>query len=168
MDSVNEHRAYSPESLRFAVITASDSRSEKDDESGSLIAAMAAGAGHQLVFRRMSRDEAEDIRQSVVIAIDEHAADVVVVNGGTGFSARDVSLEAVRPLFIRPVEGFGEIFRWLSYEQVGAAAMLSRASAGIIASAVVFVVPGSPTAVELAMAALILPESAHLIGQLRR
>ena len=150
------------------MLTASDSRTEADDESGAMIASMATQAGHQLVDHSISPDESEAIRELLVAAIDEHGADVVVLNGGTGFSTRDVSVDAVTPLFDRSIEGFGEIFRALSYAQVGAAAMLSRASAGVVGKSVVFVVPGSPKAVELAMTALILPEVTHLIGQLRR
>lgn len=150
------------------MLTASDSRTEIDDESGAKIASLATEAGHQLVSRSISPDESEAIRESVVAAIDEHGADIVIVNGGTGFSPRDVSVDAVTPLFDRSIEGFGEIFRALSYEQIGAAAMLSRASAGVVGKSAVFVVPGSPGAVELAMGALILPEVTHLIGQLRR
>lgn len=168
MGSVEEHRSYAPESLRVAVVTASDSRTEADDESGALIAGLATQAGHQLIYRFIAPDELEAIRESVIAAIEEHSADIVVLNGGTGFSTRDVSVEAVTPLFDRSIDGFGEIFRALSYEQVGAAAMLSRASAGVVGRTVVFVLPGSPKAVELAMAALILPEATHLIGQLRR
>lgn len=168
MDSVDEHRGYAPKSLRFAVLTASDSRNQASDESGAMIADLATGAGHQLIFRSIAPDEMERIRQSVTAAVDEHGADVVVLNGGTGISGRDISIDAVSPLFDRVIEGFGEIFRALSYDQVGAAAMLSRATAGVIGRSVVFVVPGSPKAVELAMTSLILPEAAHLIGQLRR
>ena len=168
MDAVAEHRKHGPRSVRFAVLSASDSRAEADDESGALIAKLAARAGHEVVARSVIADEAERIRRAVVGAIAERGADVVVLTGGTGFSPRDVSVEAVSPLFQRQVEGFGEIFRALSYEQVGAAAMLSRAVAGVIHQSVVFVVPGSPKAVELAMSSLILPEASHLLGQLRR
>jgi molybdenum cofactor biosynthesis protein B len=94
--------------------------------------------------------------------------DVVVATGGTGFSPRDLTLEAVAPLFDRPLEGFGELFRMLSYQQVGAAAMLSRAAAGLIGDRAVFLLPGSPKAVTLAMEALILPEAGHLLSQARR
>jgi molybdenum cofactor biosynthesis protein B len=168
MDSVEEHRGYAPASLRVAVLTASDSRGRADDTSGALIAEMAVEAGHELVDRTITPDTVESIRRSVRQAIDGLAADFVVINGGTGFSDRDVTIEAVLPLFDREVDGFGELFRVLSYDQVGAAAMLSRATAGVIGRSVVFVVPGSPKAVGLAMGSLILPEVCHLVGQLRR
>ena len=168
MDSVKDHRSYAPKSLRFAVLTASDSRTEANDESGAMVVRMATQAGHQLAVYSVAPDEVESIRQAVMEAVDDYDADVVVLNGGTGFSRRDVSLVAVLPLLDRAIDGFGEIFRTLSYEQVGAAAMLSRAMAGVIGRSVVFVLPGSPKAVELAMTSLILPEATHLVGQLRR
>lgn len=168
MDPTDQHRAYAPESLRFAVVTASDSRTETEDQSGTTIVDMASAAGHQLVGRNIVEDDSDAISRAVVTAIEDHRADLVILSGGTGFSPRDVSPDAVLPLFDRVVEGFGEAFRALSYRQVGAAAMLSRATAGIVSRSVVFVIPGSPRAVELAMSALILPEAAHLIGQLRR
>jgi molybdenum cofactor biosynthesis protein B len=168
MDSVEEHRGYAPASLRVVVLTASDSRRTADDTSGALIAEMAVAAGHELVDRTITPDAVESISRAVMQAIEDLAADCIVISGGTGFSDRDVSIEAVLPLFDRVVDGFGELFRILSYDQVGPAAMLSRATAGIIGRSVVFVVPGSPKAVELAMASLILPEVSHLVGQLRR
>lgn len=168
MDSVEQHRGYAPETLRFAVLTASDSREMADDGSGALIADMVRRAGHEVVARTVTRDAVDAIGRSVVTAIEEQSADVVVVNGGTGLSERDVTIEALLPLFDKVVDGFGELFRFLSFDQVGAAAMLSRATAGVCGRSVVFVLPGSPKAVELAMASLILPEVAHLVGQLRR
>jgi molybdenum cofactor biosynthesis protein B len=168
MDPTDQHRTYAPKSLRFAVVTASDSRTETEDQSGTAIVDLASDAGHQLVTRRIVKDDSASIRRAVVEAIEERQADLVILNGGTGFSPRDVSPDAVLPVFDRVVEGFGEAFRALSYRQIGAAAMLSRATAGIVARSVVFVIPGSPKAVELAMSALILPEAPHLIGQLRR
>ena len=166
MNVADEHRRYAPEKLRFAVVTASDSRREAEDDSGSRIAAMATASGHTVVSRTLVRDDRDRIRAAVEIAAT--AADVVVLNGGTGFSPRDVSVDAVTPILERRIEGFGELFRLLSHRQIGAAAMLSRATAGIVGRSAVFVIPGSPAAVELAMRELILPESAHLIGQLQR
>jgi len=112
------------------------------------------------------------IRDAVGRLLEAPEVDVVVTTGGTGFSPRDVTLEAVGPLLERPIEGFGELFRMLSYQQVGAAAMLSRAAAGIIAGGggakALFLLPGSPKAVALALEKLILPEAGHLLGQARR
>jgi len=168
VNSVDEHKAYAPSELSFAVLTASDSRNDAEDESGWKIAEMVTEAGHHVIEHRVIADEEEVIRTAVAAAVSEKGADVVVLNGGTGLASRDVSVEAVQPLLDRVIEGFGELFRALSYEQIGAAAMLSRAVAGVMSKSAIFVLPGSPKAVELAMAALILPEVAHLVGQLRR
>jgi len=167
MSSVEEHKAYAPRQLAFAVLTASDSRSEQEDESGRKIAEMATEAGHRVVEHQVIPDAEAAIRSAVEEAL-KLGPDVVVLNGGTGFASRDVSVEAVMPLLDRVIEGFGELFRTLSFQQVGPAAMLSRALAGVVGRSVVFVLPGSPKAVELAMAELILPEAGHLLGQIRR
>jgi len=113
-------------------------------------------------------DDVAAIRGAVRRFLATRGIDVVVLTGGTGFAPRDVTLDAVAPLFDTPVEGFGELFRMLSWQQVGAAAMLSRATAGLIGDRAVFLLPGSPKAVSLAMEKLILPETAHLLGQARR
>jgi molybdenum cofactor biosynthesis protein B len=128
---------------------------------------MANEAGHQVVGPHVVVDEVAAIRSAVEAALAA-GADAVILNGGTGFAGRDVSVEAVEPLLDRVIEGFGELFRALSFQQVGAAAMLSRALGGVVGRSVVFVLPGSPKAVELAMAELILPETGHLLGQVRR
>jgi molybdenum cofactor biosynthesis protein B len=166
--SAEEHRRAAPATLGFALLTISDTRGERDDASGHAIRDLAAGAGHRIVDSTLVRDEVEEIREAVRRLLALPGVDVVVATGGTGFSPRDVTLEAVAPLFDRPVEGFGELFRMLSYQQVGAAAMLSRAAAGLVGTRAVFLLPGSPKAVKLAMEALILPEAAHLLGQARR
>jgi molybdenum cofactor biosynthesis protein B len=166
--SAEEHRRAAPAVLGFAVITVSDTRAASDDVSGRTIRDLAAGAGHRIVDSTLVPDDVAALREAVrrMLALPE--VDVVVTTGGTGLSPWDLTLEAVGPLLERPVEGFGELFRMLSYQQVGAAAMLSRAAAGLIGSRAVFLLPGSPKAVALAMEALILPEAAHLLGQARR
>jgi molybdenum cofactor biosynthesis protein B len=166
--SAELHRSLAPGRLGFAVLTASDSREAAQDTSGEKIAVLATAAGHTVRARELVKDDAPAIRDAVQRLLALPGVDVVVVTGGTGFSPRDVSVEAVAPLFDRPVEGFGELFRMLSYQQVGAAAMLSRATAGLVGDRAVFLLPGSPKAVALAMEALILPEAGHLVGQARR
>ena len=166
--SVAEHRRAAPTSLGFAVVTVSDSRTAKNDTSGDVLRQMATAAGHRLEGSTLVRDEVPAIRLALSGMLAMPGVDVVVVTGGTGVAPRDVTLEAAEPLFERRIEGFGELFRMLSYEQVGAAAMLSRAAAGVVAGRAVFLLPGSPKAVTLAMEKLILPEAAHLIAQARR
>jgi len=168
MKSVDEHRRYGPEDLGFAILVASDSRTLSDDDSGRLLEEMIGASGHRVVARRIVEDDETTIRQAVIAALEEARADVVVLSGGTGLSPRDVTLEALAPVIERPIEGFGELFRSLSWAQVGAAAMLSRATAGVVGRNVVFALPGSPRAVELAMRELVLPEITHLLGQIRR
>lgn len=165
---VEAHRGYSPGRLGFGVVTVSDSRTAADDTGGGTVRRMVEEAGHRVVVGRIVRDEVEAVRAAVGELLADAAVDVVVLTGGTGFSPRDVTPEAVRPLVEREVEGFGELFRWLSHAEIGAAAMLSRAGAGVVGGRAVFWLPGSPKAVELAMRELILPEAGHLIGQARR
>jgi molybdenum cofactor biosynthesis protein B len=168
MMSAERHRQAAPAVLGYAVITVSDTRAWADDTSGRAICDLISAAGQRIADSTLVRDDVAAIREAVrrLLALPE--VDVVVTTGGTGFSPRDLTLEALGPLLERPVEGFGELFRMLSYEQVGAAAMLSRAAAGLIGVKAVFLLPGSPKAVALAMEKLILPEVAHLLGQARR
>ncbi|HLX10226.1 MAG TPA: MogA/MoaB family molybdenum cofactor biosynthesis protein [Thermoanaerobaculia bacterium] len=166
--SVEEHRARSPAVLGFGLITVSDSRARADDVSGRVLHEAVTAAGHRVVGTDLVADDVAAIRTAVWRLLAEPGLDVVVLTGGTGFSPRDLTVEAVAPLFDRAVEGFGELFRMLSYQQVGAAAMLSRAAAGLVRDRAVFLLPGSPKAVALALEALILPEAAHLLAQARR
>jgi molybdenum cofactor biosynthesis protein B len=166
--SAEEHRRAAPESLGFAVVTVSDSRAAVDDASGRILREMVQKAGHRVAGSDLVPDDVAAIRGALRRMLALAGVDVVLLTGGTGFSPRDLTVEAVTPLFDRPVEGFGEIFRVLSFEQVGAAAMLSRAAAGLIGDRAVFLLPGSPKAVALALEKLILPEAGHLLGQARR
>ena len=166
--SVEEHRAYSPEILGFGILTISDSRARADDVSGRLLCEGVVAAGHRVVETALVPDDVAAIRAAVWRLLEQPGLDVVVATGGTGLSPRDLTVEAVAPLFDRVVEGFGELFRMLSYQQVGAAAMLSRAAAGLVRDRAVFLLPGSPKAVSLALESLILPEAAHLLAQARR
>jgi molybdenum cofactor biosynthesis protein B len=166
--SVEQHRSTAPGVLGFGLITVSDTRHLEDDVSGRSLAALAQVAGHRVEGPVVVPDDVAAIRGAVRRMLAARGVDVVVLTGGTGFSPRDVTLDAVVPLFDTPVEGFGELFRMLSWQQVGAAAMLSRAAAGLVGGRAVFLLPGSPKAVSLAMEKLILPEAGHLLGQARR
>lgn len=154
--------------IGLAVLTVSDSRTAADDESGALIRELALAAGHRVAPAARVRDEAAEIADQVRAFLAMREVDVVVLTGGTGLSSRDVTVEAVRPLLERELEGFGELFRALSYREIGARAMLSRAIAGTVGGKAVFALPGSPKAVRLAMAELVLPAVGHLLGQARR
>jgi molybdenum cofactor biosynthesis protein B len=166
--SAEQHRQYAPTTLGFGIVTVSDTRGPEDDAGGRSLSALAQVAGHRVEGSALVVDDVAAIRAAVRRMLAVPGIDVVVLTGGTGFAPRDVTLDAVLPLFDKPIEGFGELFRMLSWQQVGAAAMLSRAAAGLIGDRAVFLLPGSPKAVSLAMEKLILPEVAHLLGQARR
>jgi molybdenum cofactor biosynthesis protein B len=168
MTAVSEHRQYAPHQLGFAVVTISDSRTPETDTSGEVARRLISEAGHRVLRSAIVRDEVEAIDAEVSSALEEAGIDVVVATGGTGFSPRDVTLDALAPLLTAEVPGFGELFRMLSHREVGAAAMLSRAAAGLVGTKAVFALPGSPKAVELALRELVLPEVGHLLGQVRR
>lgn len=166
--SVEEHRHRAPSAVVFAVLTVSDTRAHEDDVSGRALRELAEGAGHRVAGSEIVPDDVAAIRAAVRRLLALPGVDVVLVTGGTGFSPRDVTVDAITPLFDQRIDGFGELFRYLSYEQVGSAAMLSRAAAGLVGDRAVFLLPGSPKAVTLAMERLILPEAGHLLGQARR
>ncbi|HEX8551335.1 MAG TPA: molybdenum cofactor biosynthesis protein B [Abditibacteriaceae bacterium] len=166
--STEEHRAEAPGKVRCFVLTVSDTRDAESDTSGFLIRDALEDAGHAIVGSRIVRDEESAIVDAVRTATDGIAdPEVIVVTGGSGIGARDVSPEALRPLLTKELPGFGEIFRVLSFEEIGAAAMLSRAFAGVIGRTLLFVLPGSTNAVKLAMHKLIVPELGHLVREVR-
>jgi len=165
---VHEHRAKGPTRIRVAILTLSDTRTEETDESGRLLREGFAGAGHDVVAYAIVRDDPDPVRAQVVAWTDGGVADVVVTTGGTGVAPRDRAVEALSGLFDKTLEGFGEIFRRLSFDEIGAAAMLSRAVAGTRGRAAIFVLPGSAKAVRLAMEKLLLPEVGHVVGLLTK
>jgi molybdenum cofactor biosynthesis protein B len=153
---------------RVALLTVSDTRVAEDDRSGALARRMVEAEGHQVADYRVVPDEPDRIRRVVREWLDADDCDAVVVNGGSGISARDRTIEAIEELVERKLDGFGELFRMLSFEQVGSRALLSRAFGGVARSKPLFAIPGSPKAVELALERLILPELGHLLAELRR
>jgi molybdenum cofactor biosynthesis protein B len=165
--SHHQHRAEAPTTIRFGVLTASDTRGEAEDESGQYLKAQVAAAGHALASYAVVRDEPDAIRAALAAAAAA-GAEVVVVNGGTGVAARDRTYEAVSGLLEKRLDGFGELFRMLSFREIGSAAMLSRAVAGTWGGRVLFSVPGSSAAVRLAWEHLISREAGHLLRELRK
>ncbi len=149
----------------MGVITASDTRTAESDESGRLIKAMLEAAGHEVAYYEIIRDEPARIAN----AISEQLArlDGIIINGGTGIAARDSTFEAVRSLLDKELPGFGELFRMLSYQEIGSAALLSRATAGIRAGKLVVSIPGSPDACRLALEKLLIPELGHIAHLLK-
>ena len=160
------HRKAGPKSVRVGIVTVSDSRTEQTDESGEVIRRKLVDAGNTVPFYRVVKDDPKAIAAAVEEAL--RASDAVITDGGTGLGKRDVTIATLDPTFERRLPGFGELFRALSYKDVGAAAMLSGATAGVLRGKLVFCLPGSPAACRLAMDMLILPELAHAIGVMRR
>jgi molybdenum cofactor biosynthesis protein B len=167
-ESVRQHREQAPDRVRCAVITVSDTRTEETDTSGALIRERLADAGHEVLRYQIVPDEPDQIG----LLLDELAhrpdCDAVIFNGGTGIARRDTTFETVDRRFEKRLDGFGELFRSLSFTEIGAAAMLSRATAGVYHDTVVFLTPGSSNAVALAMDKLILPELTHIVFELRK
>jgi molybdopterin adenylyltransferase len=166
MDAATSHRADAPASVRCFVLTVSDTRTEATDTSGDLIVTALAAAGHELTGRRIVPDDPQRVAETVRAAAAD--ADVVITTGGTGITSRDSTYEAITGLLDKRLDGFGELFRMLSYQDIGAAAMLSRACAGTVGRTVVFSLPGSSKAVALALDRLILPEIGHVVREVRR
>jgi molybdenum cofactor biosynthesis protein B len=166
--SVEEHRAAAPGSLGLGVMTVSDTRTLETDSSGAVIVSLAEGAGHRIHERVLVPDEPTRMRPILAAWAEQPAIDAILVTGGTGISPRDQSFETVSALLTRPLPGFGELFRMLSYAEIGPACMLSRAVGGLIAATPILVMPGSRAAVELAMSRIILPELPHLVREARK
>lgn len=167
-ESVHRHRESAPEHVRLAVLTISDTRTPENDTGGDTIEELMHDAGHEIVARRIVKDDAARIRTEIVNLLARPDADAVITTGGTGISARDTTYEVVDRMIEKKLDGFGEIFRALSYEEIGAAAILSRAVAGTVGTKLVACLPGSRNAVRLAVEKLLVPEIAHVIFELRK
>ena len=148
---------------RFSVLTISDTRTLQTDPGGAAIITMMKETGHELVSRGLVPDEPARIEVELRSLLDDPNVDLVITTGGTGIAPRDTTIEVVDRLLNRRLEGFGELFRMLSYQEIGAAAMLSRATGGLAGNRLLFALPGSPHAVELALSKLILLELPHLL-----
>ena len=159
------HHQHDASAVACGVITVSDTRRQADDTSGQRIRALLEAEGHRVDYYRIVKDDPEQIIGLVRGA--PASIEVIICNGGTGLARRDTTYEAIARLLDKEITGFGELFRVLSYEQIGAAAMLSRATAGVAGQRVVFSLPGSTKAVELAMTKLILPQLGHVAGLVR-
>lgn len=150
--------------VHCAIVTVSDTRTAADDTSGAEIRARLEAAGHRVVDYTIVRDEPAEVRALVASYADRDDVDAVILSGGTGVAARDTTFEAVSSLLSKRLDGFGELFRALSYAEIGAAAMLSRAVAGLAGTTVVFSMPGSTAACRLAMEKLIVPQLGHVVA----
>jgi molybdenum cofactor biosynthesis protein B len=164
--SVTDHRKTAATGVRCAVLTVSDTRAPETDVSGRTIVELLEAAGHVVARRQILRDEPRDVRDAVQWLIGE--VEVIITTGGSGVSSRDSTYEAIAGLLEKHLDGFGELFRALSYQEIGSAAMLSRSAAGTVRATAIFLLPGSENAVRLAMTKLIVPEIGHIVRELRR
>jgi molybdenum cofactor biosynthesis protein B len=164
--SAEAHRASAPASVRCAVLTVSDTRDLDTDTSGNLIREMLGFSGHAVVDYQIVPDEPDQIRRVLDGWIARDDVQAVLSNGGTGIAARDTTYDAIASLLDKRIDGFGELFRMLSWQEVGPAAMLSRAVAGVTDSTLIIAMPGSTNAVRLAMTRLITPELGHLVYEI--
>ncbi len=165
--AVHEHKKHAAQSLGIMVVTVSDTRNETTDKSGRLIKEMLAEAGHRTVGYHIVKDEPREIENFLQQTLGRKDLEVIILTGGTGIAPRDGTYEVVNRLLQKRLDGFGEIFRYLSYQDIGSAAILSRACAGIVGDKVMISLPGSTGAVQLAMGRLVLPEMGHIVSQLR-
>ncbi|WP_291983530.1 molybdenum cofactor biosynthesis protein B [Luteitalea sp.] len=166
--SHTDHRAAAPTSVRCAVLTISDTRTLDTDSGGAALVSLLEDHGHTIVMRGLVKDDPSAVQRWVQAQRSRDDVDAILTTGGTGVARRDNTHEAIMTMLDKPIPGFGELFRMLSYQEIGAAAMLSRACAGISQCRVVIALPGSVHAVRLAMDKLVLPELGHLVREARR
>jgi molybdopterin adenylyltransferase len=166
--SDREHKAAAPRSVGCYIVTVSDTRTEATDASGRAIADLLHRAGHTVAGRTIVKDDPTAVRAAIERQLATAEVDVIVTTGGTGITSRDTTYEAVNGLLQKRLDGFGELFRMLSYEEIGSAAIMSRACAGLVANRIVVCLPGSEKAVRLAMERLLIPELGHLVQQARK
>ena len=173
-ESTKKHKATAPAQLNFGVFVCSTSRYQQlqkdakiDDVSGDLIEALVKNAGHKVLFKKIIADDKAQIQEAVKSILSSATLDAAIFCGGTGIAPSDVTIETVSPFFEKTLPGFGEIFRRLSYDKVGSAAVLSRAVAGVAKGKVLFCIPGSPDAVQVSVEMLISPEAPHIVRHAR-
>jgi molybdopterin adenylyltransferase len=159
----HEHKKHAPKKAGISVLSVSSTRSLENDESGQWIKKSATDAGHDVLFHQVVQDDRNDIKDAVIQCVNDSKIQMIILTGGTGIARKDVTIETVRPLFEKELTGFAVLFAQLSYREIGAAAMLSRATGGMIGNTLVFCIPGSLNACKLAFKELILPELGHLI-----
>jgi molybdenum cofactor biosynthesis protein B len=166
--SVAEHRQSAPQRVGCAIVTVSDTRTPETDRSGRLMRERLEAAGHDVVAYRIVKDEAEQIHAALDALTRDERCQAILFNGGTGIARRDTTYDVIARRLEKTLDGFGELFRMLSYAEIGPAAMLSRATAGVMNGRLVVSTPGSTNAVALAMDKLIVPELAHLVYEIAK
>ena len=162
----HQHRSIAE--INFSIITVSDTRTLADDKSGTIIETMIKDSGHSVINRSIVKDEPDEIRSAVGKAIADKETSAIILTGGTGITARDNTPDTIAPILEKELTGFGELFRYLSYDEIGSRAILSRALAGTLDKKIIFCLPGSAGAVKLAMEKLILPDIGHILWEVGR
>jgi molybdenum cofactor biosynthesis protein B len=165
---IEEHKKHAPSTLNCAVITVSSSRTKENDESGKAIINIFEKEGHNVIQYDLVKDDISGIRGALDNTMAEESIKAIILNGGTGISKQDVTIEAVKPYLEKELKGFGELFRLLSYKEIGSPAMLSRSLAGVGKGRIIICLPGSTNACKLAMEKLIIPELGHLVFEAGR
>src|SRR4030042_1420490 len=160
-----EYRKLAPKSISCAVLIISDTRTEQEDESGKLIKQTLSENGHKVKVYAILKNEVDSLEKKVQELLNEEEIQVIITSGGTGVSRRDVTVETISPILEKGLDGFGELFRSLSYQEIGSASIMSRAIAGVVRGKVVLCLPGSLGAVELAMDKIIIPEIGHMVRE---
>jgi len=163
-----EHKREAPQSVGCAVLTISDTRTEQDDESGELIKQKLSESGHRVMAYALLKNEAESLQKKVHELLTRQEIQVIITCGGTGLGSRDVSVETISSILEKKLDGFGELFRSLSYQEIGTASIMSRAMAGVAGGRVIICLPGSLGAARLAMDKIILPEIGHMVREATR
>ncbi len=166
--SHQEHKQKAPRSVNCAVLIISDTRTEEDDESGRLLRQKLGQNGHQVISYSILKNEVDSIRNKIYELLMKEELQVIITSGGTGVSHRDVTVETISPILEKKLDGFGELFRFLSYQDIGTASIMSRAMAGVVKGKVILCLPGSPEATNLALDKLILPEIGHMVREATR
>ena len=165
--AVTDHKDKAHRAVSCAVITASDTRTEETDTSGKKITELLAEQQHAVVSYQILKDEPAQISAAVRMLLERSDVDAIIINGGTGIAPRDTTFEAIQTLLEKEIPGFGELFRLLSYQDIGSAAMMTRATAGVAKGKALFCIPGSPDAVGVSVELLISPEAAHIVKHAR-
>jgi molybdenum cofactor biosynthesis protein B len=163
-----DHKEKSPRSVSCAVITISDSRTEADDESGKLIRQRLGDSGHRVTSHCILKNEVDSIKKKIEELLGDEGTQVIITTGGTGVSRRDVTIETISPILEKKLDGFGELFRSLTYQEIGTGSIMSRAVAGVARGKVIICIPGSLAATTLAMDKIILPEVGHMVREATR
>jgi len=166
--SYQEHKEKAPQKVSCAVLTISDTRTEQDDESGKLITEKLSQNGHRVMFYSVLKNEADSIKRKIYELLRQEELQVIITSGGTGVSHRDITVDTISPILEKKLDGFGELFRFLSYQEIGTASIMSRAIAGAAGGKVILCLPGSLGAANLAMDKIILPEIGHMVREATR